>query len=106
MEIIYRSRGQGKTTDLIKMSAKNGYCLVCSTMNQVQWVWNHARAHDLDIPFPITFGEFINHQYHGKGVKGFLIDDADQLLQYMSSVPVFAVAMTDDSKQTKRCESE
>ena len=99
MEVIYRSRGQGKTTDLIKMSAEKGYYLVCSTMSRVKWTANHARELGLDIPFPLTFDEFIQREYYGKGIKGFVIDDADQLLQYMSSVPVFAVALNDSSKE-------
>ena len=99
MEVIYRSRGRGKTTDLIKIAAEGFYYMVCANMKRVQWTANLARELGLDIPFPVTFDEFIRKEYYGKGIKGFVIDDADQLLQYMSSVPVFAVALNDSSKE-------
>jgi len=94
MKVISRPRGMGKTTELIKMSAKENQYIVCSTYNDCTRVFRQAQSLGLDIPFPITFDEFIRREYYGKGIKGFLIDNADLLLQHMSSVPIEAVTIT------------
>ena len=48
----------------------------------------------LKIPLPITYIEFVNKEYHSKGISGFLIDNLERLFEYMSDVPVHAVTMT------------
>ena len=93
MRMIYRPRGEGKTTELIKISAEKQQYIVCINQMECSRIFSQARLMGLDIPFPITFDEFIKREYYGKGIKGFLIDNADQLLQYMSSVPVEAITV-------------
>jgi hypothetical protein len=48
----------------------------------------------LDIPMPLTWDEFANHRYHGRGIKGFVIDNLDLCIQQMTHVPVRAVSVT------------
>ena len=102
MKVIYLPRGKGKTTELIKMAAKENNYIVCISQAHCRVLFNQAQSMELDIPFPITFSEFINHEYHGKGINGFMIDNADMLLQQMSSVPINAVTITDYNTSTNK----
>ena len=52
-----------------------------------------AREQNLDIPFPITYHEFLEGRY-GMWISGFLIDDADELLRQISRAPITAITMT------------
>ena len=95
MKVIYGKRQSGKTTKLIKLSAKKWYYIVCSTKQECTRIALSARQLGLDIPFPITFHEFINGQFnYGGGIKGFLIDRADYLLQTLArEVPIEAISI-------------
>lgn len=84
----------GKTTQLIKMSAETGAYIVCLSMEDAARIQRQSQQMNLKIPFPITFDEFVSRKYYGAGVKGFLIDNADMLLQSMSNVPVLAITMS------------
>ena len=85
----------GKTTDLMKISAENNYYIVCSLRREADRMFHDAREiWGLDIPLPITFDEFIKGEYYGKGIKGFLVDNAELLIQRMSRVPVFAITVS------------
>ena len=111
MKIIYKPRNSGKTTELIKIAAKGFYYIVCANYKVVQRIANQARDMKLDIPFPVTFDEFIRREYYARGVNGFVIDEADRLLQYMSSVPVDAITLTnyeddDIMKHIRKLEEE
>ena len=100
MEIICKSRRMGKTTDLIKLSAKSGGYIVCLCLDEANRIFHQADSMGLNIPYPITFSEFINKQYYGKGIKEFLIDNADLLLQQMSSVPIRVISLTATKEET------
>ena len=98
MQIILRKRQMGKTTELIRMSAETFAYIVVPTKNDASRVFQMAKKMGLDIPFPLSFDEFIRGQYHGKNIKGFLIDNADMLLQYMSKgVAIKAISLNDNA---------
>jgi len=99
MEIIYKPRQLGKTTEIIKLSAKNGGYIVCMSHSEAERVFQQARTMKLNIPFPITFHEFITGEYYGKGIKSFLIDNAEILLQQISRVPIEAISFTIQSSK-------
>jgi len=86
MKVIYKSRGRGKTTELIEHAKTlKGYNLiVCSDRKATHRLWKLILEKKYDLPMPITFDEFINQQYCGRNINAFLIDDADLLIQYMS----------------------
>jgi hypothetical protein len=46
------------------------------------------------IPFPVSYGEFIGGKYSSRNIKGFLIDNADLLIEFISRVPVTVITMT------------
>lgn len=93
MRKIIASQGMGKTTELIKSSAENGYYIVCHQKHECQRISKQAERMGLNIPFPITFSEFVDKDYHSPGIKGFLIDNVDMLIEYISLVPVAAITM-------------
>lgn len=93
MKKIIAKRGGGKTTELIKISAENGYYIVCHQKQECQRISKQAERMGLKIPFPITFSEFVDKDYHSPGIKGFLIDNADMLIEYMSLAPIAAITM-------------
>ncbi len=95
MKVIARPRQGGKTTDLIKLAAEEFLYVVCPDRQQVRYVQRVAQDMGLDIPFPMTWGEFLRCDYRSKGVKGFVIDNLDLCIQQMTSVPVRAVSLTD-----------
>jgi len=94
MEKIILERGQGKTTSLIKRSSESGEYIVCSTLDEASRISAEARSMGLDIPFPISYGEFISGQYSSRNINGFLVDNADQLIKVISRVPITAITIT------------
>lgn len=99
MEIIYMGRRCGKTTRAIKAAAEHFAYIVCMNMDNCTAVFNQAKEMGLDIPFPITMREFVSGEYAGKGVKGFVIDNADMLLQSISKVPIRAITINMEDKK-------
>jgi hypothetical protein len=93
MKIIGKPSGGGKTLELIKMSHLTSNYIVCSSKKEAGMVEDMAKELGYKIPLPITYDEFINKKYYGKNIKGFLIDDADMLLQYISEVKIVAITL-------------
>lgn len=94
MNKIIDAIGSGKTTQLIKISAETGAYIVCLNMDEAARIQHQSQQMNLKIPFPITFDEFISRKYYGAGIKGFLIDNIEMLLQSMSNVPILAITMS------------
>lgn len=93
MKKILTPRATGKTHSLIVESAKTGSYIVCANKIESERIKQRARELELSIPQPITYSEFLRKQYYGAGIKGFLIDNADRLLQAMTPVPVHTITM-------------
>jgi hypothetical protein len=94
MEKIIMKRGYGKTTQLIKKSAETKNYIVCRNSDEAREIQCKAMKLGLDIPFPITYTEFIEKKYCGKNINGFLIDNVDILLEFISNVPVNAITLS------------
>ena len=101
MTIVIRKRRFGKTTELIKKAAETKGYIVCINLNECSRVFAVSKEMGLDINFPISFDEFLSKKYHGQGIKNFLIDNADMLLQELSSVPISCISMTYSSDTTQ-----
>ena len=96
MNIIYRKRGQGKTTELIKISAETRCYIVCESQSVAITIQRNATELGYNIPLPLTYSEFLHHRYYAHGIKGLLIDNAELLLEYISKeVPIHTITMTD-----------
>ena len=97
MKKIIMRRGAGKTTELINLSAETGYYIVTTTRERADYIFRYAQELGKDIPFPISFGEYIAHKPIGCCVKDILIDDADTILSMIfSGFTIKAITMTDE----------
>lgn len=103
MDIIYRGRGCGKTTELIKRSYESGAYILVTDHKRARAIADHAKQLGVDIPYPITWPEWENTYYknHGTGttgcVRNLLIDDADDLLALIfRGATIDAMTMTSD----------
>ena len=98
MKIITGCRDAGKTTELIKLAAQDFLYIVCANNSRVEYVMDLAKKMELDIPFPITFQEFLNGRFgRGQHLSGFAIDDVDQLLREVArGTPVKAISLCVD----------
>lgn len=94
MHVFATERGFGKTTELIKLAAEHGGYIVCRDRRMAGEIADMARKRELHIAFPITYDEFLNKRYYGQNISRFYIDDADALLQSMSSVRIDAITVT------------
>ena len=99
MRIIVKGKGEGKTTELIKMSVEtNTYILVLNRKRQHEVA---RMARDLgykNMPFPVTIEEhFRAHRSTGMINRRFLIDDADDILHALigRDIPILAITMTE-----------
>lgn len=101
MTLITGKRGTGKSTWLLHESARTMQYIVCSHHAVAVSLQRAAQNLGLDIPFPLTYDEFVHQKFYGKGIKGFLIDNVEFLFQYISgSVPVTAVVLGVNEKDT------
>jgi len=94
MNVIHLKKGEGKTVEAIKIAHDTYSYLVVKDMERATKVYHYAIENGYQIPFPIKFETFLNKKYHGKGIKGFVIDDADLLLSKMVNVPLKAITLT------------
>ena len=84
MEIIYKGRGQGKTTELIKRSAETGTYIVVPNRSHALNIVGQAQEMGYDnIPFPITIEEVLRHGFRGTYIKKVLVDDVDLIIRYL-----------------------
>ncbi|CAL2108200.1 conserved hypothetical protein [Tenacibaculum sp. 190524A02b] len=94
MNTILLPRNQGKTSKLIKESAKEGYYIICESRQSAHIIAEQARLMNLDIPFPICYEEFDRKQYCARNIRGFLLDNVDWYLQSKTTVPIKTITIT------------
>jgi len=115
MKLIYKGRGEGKTTELIKLSVETNTYILVKDQNRQRQVADLAQALGYDsMLFPVTLNEHFNAgRSRGMINRRFLIDDADDILQCLigSDIPILACSWTkkedenecDNSKKTICC---
>lgn len=81
MKIIRADRGQGKTTELIKKSNEEWKYIICASKRRANNIVKIADEMGLDIPYPITISELPLSK--GQKMDGVLIDDIEDILQYL-----------------------
>ena len=100
MKVIYKPKGKGKTTELIKLAHNSGGYIVCLSQDECTRVFHYAKEIGYDIKFPISFNEFLNKQYHHCGIREFYIDNVDELIRRLSpTVKIGAITFNDDNLQ-------
>ena len=75
MNIIYKSRGEGKTTELVKLSASTGTPIVSMNARHINHI---AKELGLTIPKPVAINDYEPFSY-----EKILVDDAEYVLQYL-----------------------
>ena len=100
MKIIAKPRCTGKTTELIKISARtNTYILVLNGKRQKE-VARLADSMNMIIPYPITLEDYMRTQFRGSFIKHILIDDADDILQrFFNTVMIDAITITEANNE-------
>ena len=99
MNLIVGGRGSGKTTYLIEESDATGYYIIVRDKQTASQVFEMAIKMKKNIPFPITYEEFVDKQYYGEGISGFLLDEVISFLQYLSGrVPIYSGTLTPTGK--------
>lgn len=80
-KLIFGDRHSGKTTELIKESARTGAYIVVSRMNEAHYVFRFAKELGLNIPFPLTVTDIISEPSSSYIFqKGILIDDLEEII--------------------------
>ncbi len=93
MKLITGGPRSGKTTGLIRMAAERFSYIVCRSHEEASRIAKQARKMGLDIPFPMSYAEFLQGRYYPPGVRGVLIDDLKALVEYQSEVPIFGATI-------------
>lgn len=93
IHIVSGARRTGRTTAMIRTAAESFAYIVCPDRRQVQHIQRMAQEMGVDILFPITWDDFVNGRYYGRGVRGFVIDNLDLCIQSMTHVPVLAASV-------------
>lgn len=89
MKIIRADRGQGKTTELVKISNRDWKYIVCKDTQRVDVIVETADRLGLDIPYPITVRELPISR--GTFIRSVLIDDIEDILFWLIGKPVDCV---------------
>ena len=83
-KLIFGDRQSGKTTELIKESARTGAYIVVSCKNEARNVFRLSKELGLNIPYPLTVSEMIYESPSSYVFqKGILIDNLERILCYL-----------------------
>lgn len=94
MKVIYKGRGQGKTYDMIKLASENKGYILCSTIQQAQYIYELSKDMGLSIHFPITYSEVPLTK--GQRIDSVLIDNAEDFIEMAVGKKVSAISITDE----------
>ena len=93
MNIIYKQRQAGKTTELVRIADNYNGTIVCHSAS-VDHVMQRATFLGCHINRPITYTEFLRKNHNVRSTKCFHIDDVDSLLRYVTDVPIETITMS------------
>lgn len=82
-EIYISGRQFGKTTMLIKESARTGATIAVATYQMVQYVQLKARQMGLEIPQPVLYSQ-IFHSYREGEKTRYLVDELQMMLHQLN----------------------
>ncbi len=96
MEIITGGRQTGKTTKIIQVAAEKFGYIICRSQSDAHRIARMAKKMGLDIPFPISYSEFLSGRHRvNPGIKGYLFDGAKDFLETLAFKPIFAAVWED-----------
>lgn len=94
MKMILGSRGEGKTTELVKLSHKENKPIVCRYKSQIAHIELIAKELNLAIPYPVTVQQIKDGSLQGEKIDGLLIDDAEWILSELIGFNISCIAST------------
>lgn len=83
MNIYISGRQFGKTTMLIKESARTGATIAVANYQMVEYVQYMASWLELDIPQPVTYAEVFK-TYRENKTKRYLVDELQMMLSQLN----------------------
>ena len=99
MKVILKKRHEGKTTELVKMSAETHTYILTLNRKRVEEICRVADELGLHIPYPVTLEEYYRTKFRGSFITEILIDDADDILrEIFNDVKINVVTMTQEDE--------
>ena len=89
-DVIVGPRQNGKTTELIKLSAERNEYIIVSTLDMAQIVAKQARDMGLRIPYPVAFCEL---PCQSRFIGEVLVDESQRILEQVIGKPVDVMAV-------------
>lgn len=83
MELYISGRQFGKTTMLIKESARTGATIAVANYQMVEYVNFRAKQMGLEIPQPVTYAEVFKSYWHNKSTR-YLVDELQMMLSQLN----------------------
>lgn len=100
MEVIYKARRLGKTTEVIKKAAETKAYIIVPNEQQKREVLRRAEEMKVNIRNPVTWAEFQQDQMRGSWVRNVVIDNADLILQQVfADLKIEAISLTEPTRQ-------
>ena len=96
MIVIHKGRGQGKTYDMIKIASESKGYILCSTVQQAQYIYDLSKDMGLSIHFPITYSDLPLTK--GQRIDNILIDNAETFIEKSVGKKVSAISITDEEE--------
>ena len=100
MDVIYRKKRTGRTSELIARAASTGAYIVCANSERRRNIVALARDLDIKIRHPVTIGEHRQDPtWRGSWVRNIVIDDLDACLQGLfPSLDIEAIVLEDTTE--------
>jgi hypothetical protein len=89
-DVIVGPRQNGKTTELIRLSAARDEYIIVPTLDMAQVVARQARDMGLRIPYPVAFCQL---PCQSRFIGEVLVDEAQTIIQWVIGKPVDVMAM-------------
>lgn len=106
--IIYGSRGSGKTTEMIKLSSKNNIPILCRRDANIKLLKALAKSMDLKIPEPISLYRLrqiqisSNFDNKNKIPSKVYVVNTESIINHLLGTEVVGVTLDTTKVKTKR----
>lgn len=91
MDIIYKKRCRGKTTDLIRLSAETGYPIVAV---DAWWIRTYADKLGIKIPRPISIWDIKSGEIKPDGKV--LVDELEYVVKYLVGLDIDTATLSSE----------
>ena len=98
MNVICKKRGEGKTTELIKLSAAKNLIIITPTAKMADYIYEMAKDHGYEIPEPMDICSFISSK-RMRWREPVLVDEALECLKAALLCPIEACSVSKEEIQ-------